>query len=365
MNITINKKQLVECLRSVVGPTTTKQDFLSLNSVLIEAKKEIIKFTTTDLDLTITTQTKAIVEVSGKVLVPMRRLVAIARELPNQNVVLEKIKNILLIRCGKVEFKINVLREDEFPKIEEKQEAITIKILPEMLEEMIKLTAFCAGFEDVNYVLSGVLFELEEDKIKLVATDGKRLSFAVRDLPANQAAIKEKISFILPNKAVGEIARITKEKNDPLYLSFSDKQIEFDFTETKITARPIEGEFPNYSQYIPEKKGEQLVVEREEFISSLKRIGLLTTTEYQGVKLNLKKNKMVIYKTTPQLGEAKEEIDVEYRGAPLDIEFNPNYFIDILKQVSEQKITIDFFGAEKPAVLRREEHTYLLLPMKT
>lgn len=365
MIITIGKKNLVDSLKRVVGPTTTKQDFLALGSVLIEAGEEMVKFTTTDLDLTITTKTKGEVEAPGKVLVPMRRVMAIARELPEGDVNLEKLKSILLIRCGKVEFKINTLKEEEFPKIQEKKEAVTIKALPEILEEMIQLTAFCAGYEDVNYVLSGVLFELEEDRIKLVATDGKRLSFVSRAFPANQAEIKEKIAFILPNKAVNEISRITKEINNPIHISFSERQVEFDFKETKISARPIEGEFPNYSQYIPKKRGDQLTVDKQEFMASLKRISLLTTAEYQGVKLNLKKKKMTVYKTTPQLGEAKEEVGVDYQGAPLDIEFNPNYFIDILKQISEQKIVIDFFGPEKPAVLKREEHTYLLLPMKT
>jgi DNA polymerase-3 subunit beta len=365
MNITINRRELVESLKSVAGPTTTKQDFLALGSVLIEAKENIIKFITTDLDITINTYIKKETETPGKVLVPMRRFISIARELPDGDITLEKVKNILLIKCGKVEFKINTLKEEEFPKIQEKKEAVTIKILPEVLEEMIRLTSFCVGYEDVNYILSGVLFELEKNTIKLVATDGKRLSFVSREFPPNQAEVEDKISFILPSKAVGEIARLTKEKQNPLYLSFSEKNIEFDFQETKIIVRPIEGEFPNYSQYIPKKRGERLSVDRENFIASLRRISLLTTQEYQGVKLNLKKNKMVIYKTTPQLGEAKEEIETEYQGAGMDIEFNPNYFIDILKQISDQTVVIDFFGTEKPAVVKREKHTYLLLPMKT
>ncbi|MCF7873491.1 MAG: DNA polymerase III subunit beta [Candidatus Omnitrophica bacterium] len=365
MNITINRRELVEKLKSVTGPTTTKQDFLALGSVLIEAKKDIIKFVTTDLDITITTYIKNKVKSPGKALVPMRRFISIARELPEGDVTLEKLKNILLIKCGKVEFKINTLKEEEFPKIQEKKEAVTIKILPEVLEEMIRLTSFCVGYEDVNYILSGVLFELEKNKIKLVATDGKRLSFVTRDFSKNQAGVEEKISFILPSKAVGEVARITKERQEPLYLSFSEKNIEFDLQETKIIARPIEGDFPNYSQYLPKKTGDQLTINREAFMASLKRIGLLTTTEYQGVKLNLKKNKMMVYKTTPQLGEAKEEIEVNYQGQTMEIEFNPNYFIDILKQINEPEVTIDFFGTEKPAVVKRENHIYLLLPMKT
>ncbi|MCF7875321.1 MAG: DNA polymerase III subunit beta [Candidatus Omnitrophica bacterium] len=365
MNLIIDRRDLVESLKSVIGPTTTKQDFLALGSVLITAEKDQVKFITTDLDLTITTQTKGDIKSAGKVLVPMRRFISIARELPDAKISLEKAKNILLIRCENVEFKINTLKEEEFPRIQEKKEAVTVKMLPEVIEEMIRLTSFCAGYEDVNYVLSGVLFEIEGSKIKLVATDGKRLSCVTREFPDNQAEVEEKIDFILPNKAVGEIARITKEKQNPFYLSFSKKNIEFDFKETKIIARLIEGEFPNYSQYIPKQRGNQLKVNKNNFMASLRRVGLLTTTEYQGVKLNLKKNKMVVYKTTPQLGEAKEEINTKYQGPGLDVEFNPNYFIDVLKQINDQEITIDFFGSEKPAVIKRENHTYLLLPMKT
>ncbi|MCF7870646.1 MAG: DNA polymerase III subunit beta [Candidatus Omnitrophica bacterium] len=365
MNLIIDRRDLVESLKSVVGPTTTKQDFLALSSVLITTEKNQIKFITTDLNLTITTQTKGDIKTPGKALVPMRRFISIARELPDTKINLEKVKNNLLIKCEKVEFKINTLKEEEFPRIQEKKEAVTIKMLPEALEEMVRLTSFCAGYEDVNYVLSGVLFEIKGNKIKLVATDGKRLSCAARDFPDNQAEIEEKIAFILPNKTVGEIARITKEKQNPFYLSFSKKNIEFDFKETKIIARPIEGDFPNYSQYIPKQKGNQLTVDKNDFTASLRRIGLLTTAEYQGVKFSLKKNKMIVYKTTPQLGEAKEEINTKYQGPALEIEFNPNYFIDILKQIKDQEITIDFFGTEKPAVIKRENHTYLLLPMKT
>ncbi|MCF7877555.1 MAG: DNA polymerase III subunit beta, partial [Candidatus Omnitrophica bacterium] len=237
MNLIIDRRDLVESLKSVVGPTTTKQDFLALSSVLITTEKNQIKFITTDLNLTITTQTKGDIKTPGKALVPMRRFISIARELPDTKINLEKVKNNLLIKCEKVEFKINTLKEEEFPRIQEKKEAVTIKMLPEALEEMVRLTSFCAGYEDVNYVLSGVLFEIKGNKIKLVATDGKRLSCAARDFPDNQAEIEEKIAFILPNKTVGEIARITKEKQNPFYLSFSKKNIEFDFKETKIIAR--------------------------------------------------------------------------------------------------------------------------------
>ncbi len=365
MLINISRRELVEGLRKVSGPTTTKQGFPALSSVLVEADKKKIKLTTTDLDITLTTQIKTTVLSAGKMLVPMRNFIAIARELPPADITLERVKNILSIRCGKTEFKINTISEEEFPKTQERKEAITVRLLPEVLEEMINLTSFCVGYEDVNYVLSGVLFELEQNQIRLVATDGKRLSCVVRDLPKDQAEIKERIAFILPSKTVGEIEKLAKDRQDPAYLSFSENTVGLDFGETKIISRPIEGEFPNYSQYIPKEKGNQLSINRENFIASLRRVGLLTTAEFQGVRLNLKKNKLLVYKKTPQLGEGKEELESKYQGPALEIEFNPNYLLDVLKHLVSPEVVIDFFGAEKPAVLKEEGYTYLLLPIKS
>ncbi len=365
MFININRRELVEGLRNVAGPAVTKQGFAALSSVFIEASSDKLKMTTTDLDVTMIGIVNARVDSAGKALVPMRRFMSVARELPSGDVVLEKNKNILSIKCEKVEFKINTIKEDEFPTLPERKEAVTIKILPEILEEMINLTSFCVGYEDVNYVLSGVLFELEGSIIKLVATDGRRLACIEREFPANQAELKEKISFILPSKTVNEVLKTTKDQQEPLHLLFTEKTTEFDFKGVKIISRPIEGEFPNYSQYIPKQQGNRLVVDRENFMAALKRIGLLTTSEHQGVKLSIKKNKIIIYKVTPQLGEAKEEVDAQYQSSPLDIEFNPNYFLDALKQLTSQEVTIDFFGPEKPAVLKKEGYIYLLLPIKT
>lgn len=365
MNIKINRRELVDSLRDVLGPTLTKQNFPILSSVLIETQESELKLTTTDLDITTTTVVTAKVESQGKVLLPMKRFLSIVRELPEEEITLEKTKNILSITCGQAEFKVNTIKEDEFPKIQGKKEAVTIKILPETLEEIINKTAFCAGYEDINYVLSGVLFEIQENKIKAVATDGKRMAYIYRNLPDTQAEVKEKISFILPNKAVGEILKLTKEKQNPIHLSLSQNYIDFDLEKTTLTARQIEGEFPDYQQYIPKEKGNRLTINKEEFTASLKRISLLATTDFQGVKINLKKNKITIHKTNPQIGEAKEELEAGYQDTPFEIEFNPNYLLDALRQSKENQTTIDFFGPDKPAVVKEEGYIYLLLPIKS
>jgi DNA polymerase-3 subunit beta len=295
----------------------------------------------------------------------MKRFISIIKELPSVDITVELTKNNLLIKCEKIEFKINTLDVEEFPKIEEEKKTTLIKLNPDVLEEMIRITSFCAGHEENNYVLNGILFELEEDIIKLAATDGKRLAFAKKNLPANQPEIKTKISFILPIKAINELYKLIKEKENEIFLFIDENRVGFDFKDTQFIARPIEGEFPNYAQYIPGESKEKLSVNREAFLTALRRADLLSTPDYLGVKMELKKDNLVISKMTPQLGEARETMEAEYSGAPLQIGFNPAYLTDALKNLIEEKVAIEFFGPDKPAVMRKEGYVYLLLPMKT
>ena len=364
MKFKINKEILVATLQKVLGPTTTKQNFPMLSSVLLTSNEEGIKFITTDLDTTIIALQKAEVIQTGQIAIPMKRFFSIARELPSQEITIEKTKNNLLIKCEKIEFRISVLNPEEFPQVQEKGEVSLIKIIPRELSEMIKLTSFCVGYEDSNYVLGGILFEIAENKIKLISTDGKRLSFIQKNLPPKQPEITTKISFILPIKAISELHKLIKERSEEIYLSIEDNRVSFDLKDTQFTARPIEGEFPEYEQYIPKEGKDKLVINRKKLLFALKRASLLSTTDYQGVKLELKKDTLTIYKNTPQLGEVKETVDIHYKGGNLEIGFNPNYLTDVLKNLEDEEVCIDFFGADKPAVLRKEGYIYLLLPMK-
>ena len=363
MKIVINKEILVDSLQKILGPTTTKQNFPILSAVFVSCDSETLKLTTTDLDTTIISSQKANIVEPGDIVVPMKRLFSIIRELPSEEITIETTKTNLMIRCGKIEFKIPTLKKEEFPQIQEKKTTTLIQINPQDLEEMIRLTSFCVGYEDVNYVLSGILFEVVEDKIKLISTDGKRLAFMQKTLPTNQPEIKTPLSFILPLRAVSELYKLIKDKEEG-YLFTDENKVGFDLGNIRFIARPIEGEFPTYSQYIPNEGKNKLSIERKNLLFALRRANVLSTSDYQGVKLGLKKNTLTIEKQTPQLGEIREELDIDYNGASMDIGFNPNYLIDVLKSIEDEKVCFDFFGADKPAVLRKEDYIYLVLPLK-
>lgn len=365
MKFVINKDILVEKLQEIVGPTTTKQNFPILTSILITALSSgEIKLIATDLDTTIITIQKANISEEGSTAVPMKRFLSIVRELPSCDITVEKMKNNLLIKCEKIEFKISTLDAEEFPRIEEEEKLSLIRINPQDLNLMIRLTSFCVGYEDANYVLNGILFEIYENEITLVSTDGKKLAVIKRNLPAQQPGVKTKLSFILPIKAINELQKLIKETEDELFLFVKENKIGFDFKKTQFIARPIEGEFPDHSQYVPKDSKDKLYIDRKNFLLGLRRADLLSTPDHRGVKLDLKKDSMVISKVTPQLGEVKEQIPVKYNGPSLQIGFNPNYLIDVLKNLEDEEVCFEFFGPDKPVILRKEGYIYLALPMK-
>ncbi len=363
MKFIIPQNKLVEVLGKVSGPVSNKQNFPVLNCVLIEALQNKIKFITTDLDSSIITYLEIPPEEKGKVAVPFKRFISIVKELPKQEIVIEKVKENLCIRCEKIEFKINCMETDDFPKIDEEIKENLITLPSSDLLEMIRMTSFCVGGEELNYVLSGILFEIVEDKINLVATDGKRLSFIQKKLPPTQPEISTKLSFILSVKAIHEIQRLIKEKKE-IFLFIKNGNVGVDCKDTLFFTKTIDGEFPNYSQYIPTPVESKLTIRRSLFLSALKRAQLLSTPDYQGVKLELQKNELILSKSTPQLGELKESLEANYTGTPLQISFNPVYLTDVLRNIEEEIITFEIYGEDKPAVLRKDNYIYLVLPIK-
>lgn len=364
MKILVEQKELLNSLQKTLGPTILKQNFPALNCVLINTQNNNLKLTSTDLDITITTKSFCEVKETGTLLIPMKRFISIVKELPNTKITLESSNNNLLISCKNIEYKINGLDPKEFPSLEKEKKAVLIKISPQELDEAIKLTSFSVSFEETKYVLNGILFELIKDEIQLVSSDGKRLSFVSKKLPTEQSEIANKISFILPIKAINEIQKLLKEHDDELFISVDNNKISFDFKHTKLISRTIEGEFPDYNQYIPKASAHVAKINRREFISVLRRIEILSTLEYQGVKLEIKKDSMIISKFTPQLGEAKEILPIEYSGEKIDIGFNPSFLLDVLKVLEDEFVHIEFLGTEKPAVIRSNSYIHLVLPMR-
>ncbi|MCK4463698.1 MAG: DNA polymerase III subunit beta [Candidatus Omnitrophica bacterium] len=363
MQFETEKDAFLKVLQTVQNAISTKSTLPILSNLLMETMKNDIKITATDLDIGISSSLSVNPKMQGAVTIPAKKLLDIIKELPNNSVVsiLLKKNNTVFIDCGKTHFKIVGLPKDEFPQPPEFKDTESIILPQKILKEMISLTVFAVSRDETRYVLNGVLFIIKDKKIKFVATDGRRLAVIERELPEKTVLEKE---VIIPTKTAQELSKILDDENNVRIL-FSENQIFFDMGKTKIISRLVEGEFPNYKQVIPEEIREKIKVNRAKLLSAARRASLFTNQDSLAVKLDISKNKMIISKNAPYIGELKEELDINYKGKNIAIGFNPTYIIELLKNLNQEDIDFEIGNVDKPGVIRiGGEYIYVVLPMQ-
>ncbi len=363
MQFETKKDDFLKVLQIVQSAISTKNTLPILSNLLMETAKDSIKITATDLDMGISSNLSVNPKMQGAITIPAKKLLDIIKELPDNDIVsiLLKKNNTIFIDCAKTHFKIVGLPKDEFPQIPEFKDNESIILPQKILKEMISLTIFAVSRDEIRYVLNGVLFIIKNKKIKLVATDGRRLAVVERELP-EKTVFEKKV--IIPTKTAQELSRILDDENS-VKISFGENQIFFDLGKTKIISRLIEGEFPNYEQVIPEEIKEKIKVNKTSLLSAARRASLFTNQDSLAVKLDISKNKMVISKNAPYTGELKEELDINYKGKNISIGFNPTYIIELLKNLNQEDIDFEIGDVDKPGVIRiGSEYIYVVLPMQ-
>ena len=363
MNISVGKEELMKGIQVVNGAVSSKNTLPILGNILLEAQTGSLKLTATDLDIAVTCSIPAETQETGVITVPAKRFGEIVREMvSDQPVRIQAKKNFAVqIESGKTFFKLMGLPKDDFPHIPEFQSASTIAIPQNLLLRMIKLTSFAMSRDEARYVLNGILFSFTDKTLRLVATDGRRLAMVEKELAKPCGQTK---NLIIPNKTIQELNRNLGGEGE-VFLSLKDNQLQFKIDSVVITSRLIEGEFPNYEQVIPKKAKEQLWVNTQQFLSAARRASIFTSQESQSIKIDLQKNRMVISKNTPDVGEVREEIETEYGGGEFSIGFNPNYLIDVLKNIDDEKISFGLIDPEKPGMIKaQQDYTCIVLPMQ-
>jgi len=363
MQFETKKDDFLKGLQTVQNAIPQKNTLPILANLLLETDKDRVKLTATDLDIGISSRVSTKLKAEGSITVPAKKLLDIIKELPDENTVtiLLKKNNMITIDCGKAHFKIIGLPKDEFPQLPEFKNKESLTIPQKLLKEILTLTNFAVSKDETRYVLNGVLFIIKKDKIRTVATDGKRLALAEKKLPEKTLLDKR---AIVPAKTVQEVSRMLQEEGD-VKIQFSESQIFFDLGTTNIISRLIEGDFPNYEQVIPEEKEEKAEIDRQQFLAAVKRANLFTNPDSLAVKVDVSKNKMIISKNAPFIGEVKEEMPIKYNGKAMSIGFNPSYVIDVLKNLTDDEIGLELEGPDGPGVIRKGgEYIYVVLPMQ-
>jgi DNA polymerase-3 subunit beta len=275
-------------------------------------------------------------------------------------------KNVCVISAGPSYYRLNGLAAEEFPPLPRFAEKKRVVIAQEKLKSMLRKTSFAISTDETRFVLNGIFVSLKENKVTMVATDGRRLALVDEevDIPGESEG-----EFIVPSKAINEVSRLLGLKGEA-DIRFTENQVAFTLQDDKgmnleIVSKLIEGNYPNYRQVIPSETKERIPLAREELLHALRRAEIMTSEKSNSVKLSFTKNNLAITANTPEVGEARESIAVNYRGRDMAIAFNPVYLMDPLKNLENDEVFLELIDELSPGVLKvNGPFLYVLMPMR-
>jgi DNA polymerase-3 subunit beta len=351
----------------VQNVVSTRTTLPILSNVLLRAEGDRLEFTATDLDVTVACAVEAKVTKGGASTVPVKKLFGIVRELSSLEIELEvDEKNMCSVRAGASFYRINGLSADEFPPLPKFKEDKKVVLPQETLKSMMKKTSFAISTDESRYVLNGIFLSLKDHKMTMVATDGRRLALVDEEL---YIAEKSQGEFIVPAKTVNELNRLLQDKGE-VEIHYAENQASFTLKDEKgssvlIVTKLIEGNYPNYRQVIPAETKERVALVREEFLHALRRAEIMTSEKSNSVKLSFTKNKLEITANSPEVGEAKESLAINYKGPDMAIAFNPKYIIDPLNALVNDEVFLELIDELSPGVVKiNGPFLYVVMPMR-
>jgi len=373
MKFKINRDHFSNGLAQVLNVVGSKATMPILSNVLIEAEKDCITLTTTNLDLGICAKIKAEVSETGAVTLPVKRLAGIIRELPQLDVSFDASPNHQVkINSGGSVFRIMGIGKAEFPPLPDFGNDKQFTLEQAELLSMLKSVAYAQSTDETRYILNGVYFNFRDAKLSLVATDGRRLAVISKEMeiPAEKVG-----SIILPAKSVSELLRML-DKGQKLSISFNDRRAAFQihadnpdnglvdsiYLYTKI----VEGTYPNYQQVIPKETHQRVKLERELFTECVHRAALVCSEKNNSVKLKLSSNLLEISASSSDFGEAHESMAISYSGPDLQVAFNPQFIVDPLRALNKDDVYFELKDEVSPGVLKTlENFICVVMPVRT
>jgi DNA polymerase-3 subunit beta len=372
MKFKINRDHFANGLAQVLNVVGSKATMPILSNVLIEAEKDNISLTTTNLDLGIRCRIKAEVKESGAVTLPVKRLAGIVRELPNVDVVFDASPNhSVKLTSGGSTFRIMGIGKDEFPPLPEFGDEKAYALEQSELAGMLKSVAYAQSSDETRYILNGVYFNFKDGKLSLVATDGRRLAMVSKEMEVPAASSG---AIILPAKTVGELTRLL-DRGTKAKINFSDRKAAFQIATDKDTSglvdhvylysKVVEGNYPNYQQVIPKETHQRIKLERELFLQCIHRAALVCSEKSNSVKIKLTSNLLEITAQSPDFGEAHESMAIGYSGPDLQVAFNPAFLMDPLRALAKDEVFFEVKDEVSPGVFKTlENFVCVIMPVR-
>ena len=370
MELVVRKNDLLRELQLFQGIVERKNTIPILANVLMEAKGDEVRFLATDLEVGLRSKCNASVAKSGSLTLPAKKFYEIIKALPETDIRIAEDKGCVKVAADRFDSRMQTLPREDFPTLPESGAGAPSATLPRSaLKEMVAKTHFAITGEDTRYFLNGALFVLRPDSMSLVATDGHRLALVTvpRDGKANKDT--DEIRAILPKKTLGELSRLLMEGEGDIAYERGENHLFFHVGDRLLISRMIDGQFPAYERVIPKGNDKRIEFERDRLTNAVKRVALLSNERSRAVKIQIDKGKVDITSSSPDLGEAKETLTVDYTGAPMQICFNAQYVLDFLSAVSTDVVSLELKdevsqALMKPVGAEDYDYIYVIMPMR-
>ncbi len=363
MKLRVSKERLLDALQRVQPVIPGKSSLPILSNVLLRAEEGQLWLTTTDLALTVRTRIECEIEEEGAITVSVKRIASIVRELPSGDLSLtvDEAQEVE-IRSGGSFVKLYGVSEDEFPPLPEFDGAQAFTVPQAAFLGMLQRVHYAASTDDSRMVLNGVLLSFGEEKLTLVATDGRRLALDEVELEFPEDAGTE---LVVPTKTVSELLLCLGEEGDVI-VRVGESQVAFEFDHMLVISKRAEGNFPNFRQVIPGQSEERVEIERELLFASLRRVSMLQQDlRNDAVRLQFRPDRLVISSSVHEVGQAEETLPIKYAGKELVISFNPGFLMDPLKVLKEDVVVLELTDDLSPGVLKSEgPFVYVIMPMR-
>ena len=369
MHFTIEKEVFLKGLAKVQGIVEKRNTIPVLSNVLLEGADGELCLTATDLEVGMQSTYPATIRKPGKITVSAKKLYEIIKELPDNEISFNAKENSWIeVECGKAQFNIVGLSADEFPNFPEPDKTNFIALESSLCKEMIEKTFFAVSQDESKYNLNGIFCQVQQDtgQLRLVATDGHRLSMIDKSIEKTENTELNR-GVILPRKGILELKKLAEEGEGNLQLGFMENNAVVSKDQTVIIMRLVDGEFPDYGRVIPKANEQQASIAVDPFLHALRRMIIVSSEKSRGVKMHLKENLLEVSSSNPELGDAREELDVEYLGPELTVGFNARYLLDILQVQDQERINIILKDNLSPGLIKPvDEDGYLavIMPMR-
>ncbi len=362
MKLKVSRDAIIAALNKVQSIVSTRTTLPILSNILLEAADGQLKITATDLEVSVVTTVDAEVKTAGATTLPARRTFSIFKELSASEIEIDVDDgHIASIQSGSAFFKLNGMSEEEFPPLPNVEFKYSYSIDQPVLKEMLQKTCYASSNDETRYILNGCLMSFKDEKMTMVATDGRRLALVEQEV---EFPAESEMDLVVPTKTVNELVRTLGDKGT-VEIRSTDKQIVFEFSDLTIISKLIDGTFPNFRQVVPSDSKERVAIERESLFAAIKRVAILTTDQSNSVKIQFSKNKIKIIASTPDIGEATEEVPIKYEGDDISMAFNPEFILDPLKVLVSDEVYFEFTDSLSPGVIKCDvPFLYVLMPMR-